>query len=1297
MWTKSLLAISIATLASGCVEQNTAGEPGLATNIEDSTGVTDLDLRIQNLPDVKQGRLLKKIDEVLKTANPHLLQQVEITTSDPEAFSRDPDIDDEGSLQFYLNPNFTGNVDLTFTAPSVSESFAITKTLTVLPAADFGELAVASNLLMTEDSPERIAGFIGNPEANIYGPLEISYVPFEALSNKPILHEDGSLEIQPSPNWYGVVTLKTGFTNFNVEEVETRLNILPVNDMPSFTVGSNISVMKNSDTYTDSKFISTFDLGPLEGDQSIDIFEVDVDDPSLFLEPPTITKNGQLTFKPMQGASGSTNVSIVLRDTGGLENSGIDTSTSVVFSIEIKEPHIDDLIVAPVVSVLEDQGPIKVSNFVEFTQAIPRADFEFTSNSTATLDSPVEISTNGDLTFISAPHEYGQIEIEFYLQSDPATKRSRTIEIRPVNDKPVISSSGNIRVDSGTGAHNISGQITLDSIGPANESGQAFDSYLVSSTDASEFITQPNINPDGSLDFEFKPGKDITSTVTVRYKDNGGTTNGGEDLSDPISFTIEQFVVPTASNIVTNTPTSLVEDSGLVTIPNVMEFSPKIPIEDVNISIKNSTLSFTTSPEVLSDGSLRLEPAENEFGTFDIEFYVSGKPGDVVTMPIEVKAVNDAPSINLGGNKTVEVDSGPQVYPGYASILSNGPDNESFQSYSQFVITVDDPTKYANTPSISADGTLSFEFESNFVGESVIDIQYQDNGGTQNGGIDLSAIHTITLKSAYVFKNLTQAPSITPKVLDFGWDFGGPVDHFIIQIQSDGGSWSQVDLNEDGLVDELDSIDGSLRLAKVKLPFSDKQYLDGLNFRIEAIKNGEIIVESEVFDLTSLDYKQAFGYYKSNYASSDPIQLGRTVEISGNGQWLFASAPNYKALTNNPEDTGSDMNGGVFVYKKDNLEGYKYHQFIISDNFDMGINFGAGDITYHPTEDVVAIGHPYDASCEQNIDITRTNTNCTNSGAIHIFKLNGDTWERTHVLKSKFPGISHNFGAQKILFNPQGTTLVVAVPKDDTRGSGNVINNTGSAYVGSGAIEIFTYNVSTHAFSNSTLIKSTTPHMYQSFGADIAFDGSGKLYVTAKEGFDNTNIPVLEIYSGTTRIKQTQLTDFQSAQNGRWPYLAVTPDGKYMIFSFDRHAQAHSIRLSDMTSVDTLAFFSDIPNNLLNSELGKNMQISKDGTRIFSGIPYSAAGTGLDSPALNESIDNGGVVYFDIDELGNLSVVKLIGTRNTLADSQCGSDFAFTDKLDTMVVGCRGDSNLESGLNPEYSSGAQWSGAFWIY
>jgi VCBS repeat-containing protein len=149
-----------------------------------------------------------------------------------------------------------------------------------------------------------------------------------------------------------------------------------------------------------------------------------------------------------------------------------------------------------------------------------------------------------------------------------------------------------------------------------------------------------------------------------------------------------------------------------------------------------------------ADGSFTYTPDPDYNGTDRFTYEVfDGAAAAPATVTITIGSVNDSPSFTPGQDTvTVNAAGGAYSQP-WASDVTPGPANESDQTLS-FVVSVD-PFGQAlfdvdGQPSIAPDGTLSFS-PSGFIGVATVTVRLQDNGGTQDGGVDSTAEHTFKI------------------------------------------------------------------------------------------------------------------------------------------------------------------------------------------------------------------------------------------------------------------------------------------------------------------------------------------------------------------------------------------------------------------------------------------------------------------------------------------------------------------------------------------------------------------------
>lgn len=112
----------------------------------------------------------------------------------------------------------------------------------------------------------------------------------------------------------------------------------------------------------------------------------------------------------------------------------------------------------------------------------------------------------------------------------------------------------------------------------------------------------------------------------------------------------------------------------------------------------------------------------------------------------QVRAVspNVAPSFAKGPNRVALLDSGPQDANAWATAIHAGHADESAQTLT-FLVTNDNNALFFTQPAIAPDGRLTFTPATNATGSATVSVRLQDNGGTNNGGVDTSAAQTFTI------------------------------------------------------------------------------------------------------------------------------------------------------------------------------------------------------------------------------------------------------------------------------------------------------------------------------------------------------------------------------------------------------------------------------------------------------------------------------------------------------------------------------------------------------------------------
>ena len=284
------------------------------------------------------------------------------------------------------------------------------------------------------------------------------------------------------------------------------------------------------------------------------------------------------------------------------------------------------------------------------------------------------------------------------------------------------------------------------------------------------------------------PTANASSFSTAEDTPYAGGVSGGDDESDPLTFEVvdqpahgvvvmeadgsflysphENYSGPDSFTFKANDGQADSEPATVsitVTAVNAAPTADELSLstdEDVAVAAQVSGQDDESDPltfEVVdqpahgvvvmeADGSFIYTPAEDYFGPDSFTFKAHDGQADsaAATVSLTVRAVNEAPSFSGAGELWVSRTAGPQVVPGWLTQISPGAANEAGQQVT-FTVTVSDPSFFAVQPSLGADGTLVFTPADTAAGRVTLTVTAVDDGGTANGGQDVSAARQATI------------------------------------------------------------------------------------------------------------------------------------------------------------------------------------------------------------------------------------------------------------------------------------------------------------------------------------------------------------------------------------------------------------------------------------------------------------------------------------------------------------------------------------------------------------------------
>ena len=598
--------------------------------------------------------------------------------------------DDGGTANGGVNTSPAQTFTITVTAVNDAPSFTASDPPTILE--DFGMQTVAGWVTSTDMGPD-----------NEDGPQSVLSYTVSAISNgalfavPPAVNGAGQLTYRPAADANGTsdfdvtVTDDGGTLNggVNTSPAQTfTITVTASNDAPSFTAVDPPTVLEDAGPQTVAGWVTGTDMGPADEDavQVVDSYTVDnISNGALFAVSPAVDAAGDLTYTPAANANGTSTFDVAVKDDGGTDNVGVDTSPAQTFTVTVTA--VND---APTISDISDTSTYEDTdkNGIAFTADEGGGSDEDAATITVTATSDtqsvvadagitVNFSDDGtdatggtiDISPVADAHGTATITVSVDDGVNPAVTDTFVLTVSAVNDVPAFTKGADQSIREDDPPQTVAGWATGISKGPADESGQTL-TFNVSTNNAGMFSAGPAIDST-SGNLTYTPGNighTATATVTVTLSDNGGTANGGVDTSAAQTFTISigavHIITPTVGAngfIVPATPQTLVEGDDITFTITPDTANDYYVVDDVVVDGTsepgyplNGSTTYTFT-DVQGDHTIHAEFDDHGTGvcfdpTPDDDVVTYDHSGDDTSTVLEFADVESPPPIVVAGN-----------------------------------------------------------------------------------------------------------------------------------------------------------------------------------------------------------------------------------------------------------------------------------------------------------------------------------------------------------------------------------------------------------------------------------------------------------------------------------------------------------------------------------------------------------------------------------------------------------------------------------------------------------------------
>ncbi|MCP4224181.1 MAG: tandem-95 repeat protein [Actinomycetia bacterium] len=626
----------------------------------------------------------------------------------------------DGVVTFTPDPDFNGTVEVPYRVCFVDTTCDEGVVTIVVVGTNDDPVAVPDRVSLDEDTSATV-DVIKN-DSDIDGD-DLAIVaativdrPDHSLTGGEVTVtiENGRIGVTPAPERWGTALIEYTITDPNGATAGSTLavEVTPVDD-PPVAVNDTLTAYENTPA----------DLDVLANDSDIDGDPLTIVSLTDVVGGTATTDGATVTFIPSPRYFGPAALTYTISDGTTSAQAIVDLTVIDITSIPPLEPDS--------ASTNEDQAitiDILANDFASSLIIDP--------TTVVVIDPPDngQASWNGStLEYTPDPDFAGEDRLQYFVCDllDFCNAATVTVTVAPVNDVPVFVAGVDQIVVEDAGPQAVAGWASGISAGPG-ESGQIV-TFGVITTNPSLFSAPPVVDSAGQLSYTPAPDANGTATITVTLSDNGGTTNGGTDISPPAVATIT--ITPVNDDpVAVDDGSSLVEDNTLGVTFDVLTNDSDIDGDTPQYGSANTSTVVNGIITDNLDGTFTYVPDEHFHGTETFTYTtIDGNAGtDSATVNITITPVPDTP-VASDDARVTPVDT-LLVVPAPGLLVND---------YDVDIETLTVTTTPITPPSngvvvLGADGSYTYTPGSGYVGTDSFVYEISDPGG-------LTATATVTI------------------------------------------------------------------------------------------------------------------------------------------------------------------------------------------------------------------------------------------------------------------------------------------------------------------------------------------------------------------------------------------------------------------------------------------------------------------------------------------------------------------------------------------------------------------------
>ncbi|WP_123056815.1 tandem-95 repeat protein, partial [Vibrio cyclitrophicus] len=493
----------------------------------------------------------------------------------------------DGTYSFAPNENFNGEVDLSFSVTTGSETVDATIGVTV-DAVNDTPLAGSTSYTVNEDNSITISNeqILANSSDIDGDDISVSTVTYGGSDGVFTTNDDGTYTFEPNENFNGDVSFNVVIRDEDGETASTTagLTVVEVNDPP---VAGSTSYSVNEDeviNFTEAQLLAQ--SSDMEGEVSLDSVTYTGTDGIL-----TANDDGTYSFAPNENFNGGVSLTVVVADEDG-------EKVSTTAEVDVKAVN-DAPVSGDLAYTVNEDNSITLSQEQLLAQASDVEGDELTA-ANVQVGANASVVENADGSFTITPNEgyNGDVALTFDISDGKDTVETNiALTVNPVAD---LETDEDVALD-----------FTRDEL--LEKAGLDPEDATIGDIVFSGVNVTVAENDDGS--FTITPNADFYGDAEVRYSIQDTDSNVLTELNLDLLVN-EVNDAPDAGDEINVSATEDVAVTALFEASIRLEAQPDYGVVEVNVD--GEWVNLETGVNIAPDSEVRFVPDEGSLFTSDI-------------------------------------------------------------------------------------------------------------------------------------------------------------------------------------------------------------------------------------------------------------------------------------------------------------------------------------------------------------------------------------------------------------------------------------------------------------------------------------------------------------------------------------------------------------------------------------------------------------------------------------------------------------------------------------------------------